>query len=321
MLVKILLCCLMGFPFWGKESPPTYPVYRFSSPPVLDGKVDDAAWKNAVWVRGFYVLGGDFARAKQSQFAAGWTDDSLFVAMVCDEPDIALIHPKRKDGDALWAEDSVEIFIMFPAGGRIMHFVISMGGARVTEEPFPLEKWQAAVHRGQDSYSVEVRIPFDGLGVKVKEGDRWRAAFCRNIYEYKSGGDRFTSFPKLKQRFREPENFCFLDFRGAPPSPQVLLEQSHKMTAPYRKHLRREARKIRRTLEKYEKEIEKALNIKTLTEEATGLFRLLDNIRSLPAEPDLDELREYERVVLQGEGIERRCEDLKYRRLIEDLLK
>ena len=73
-----------------------YPCYHPGVTPTLDGDVrDDPAWSNIPAATGFSALGGDFTVAKQTSFQICWDDEALYVAVVCEEPDVA--HMKRRE--------------------------------------------------------------------------------------------------------------------------------------------------------------------------------------------------------------------------------
>ena len=71
----------------------TYPVYKLTSAPVMDGKVDgDPAWSGVPSGTGFHVLGGRRLARKQTFFKMGFTDDALYIGVRCEEPDIAKVN-------------------------------------------------------------------------------------------------------------------------------------------------------------------------------------------------------------------------------------
>jgi hypothetical protein len=71
-----------------KASPVTIP--RFDKAPVIDGKLDDAVWQNAVVLKDFYQIdpGDNVAPSKPTEVLLGYDAKTLFIAFKAfDEPD------------------------------------------------------------------------------------------------------------------------------------------------------------------------------------------------------------------------------------------
>ena len=80
-------------------------------------------------------------------------------------------------------------------GGRVYQSLVTGGGARGSGEVAPdILKYQAGSGVGRASCALEVKIPYELVGVTPRAGDRWRGNVCRNIFTTISGGDRFTSW-------------------------------------------------------------------------------------------------------------------------------
>jgi len=70
-VVSVLLACV-PLMVSGSETR-EYPCYRLPSAPVIDGKLDEAAWQSLPEASGFYILSGkDYAVEKQTFSGAGW---------------------------------------------------------------------------------------------------------------------------------------------------------------------------------------------------------------------------------------------------------
>jgi len=105
LTIALLGCVAAG------AAPLSYPVFRTPAAVVIDGEVkQDAAWQGAPSVTGFSKLGGGYTNAKQSAAQMLWDDKGLYIAVVCEEPDAALLKPVVRDYGDTWAEDSLEIF-------------------------------------------------------------------------------------------------------------------------------------------------------------------------------------------------------------------
>jgi hypothetical protein len=222
-----------------QAAPPTYPCYQPTLTPVPDGEIaDDPAWQSIPTVTGFSVLGGTYTVPKQTFAQACWDDGALYVALTCEEPDAAQLKPTVPNGGPAWLDDGVEIFVQPAGGAQVFQFVITAGGARGSGDVFPdLGQVEVGTKIGSDAYWVEARIPFAVLGATPQVGDRWRGSFCRNTWTTQSGGDRFTSWPPLKQRFLEPESFATLVFCGPAPDAATAVEVGNDLNHAYRADL------------------------------------------------------------------------------------
>jgi hypothetical protein len=218
---------------------PIYPCHRTAVAPVVDGEVEgDPAWSRIPSATGLYKLGGGYTLAKQTTVQACWDSQALYVAMTCEEPDIAKFKPKVRDGGPFWEEDGVEVFLQPGEGKQVYQFGITASGARGGHEGFPeFTKLQAAARAGAGKYTLEVRIPFEVVRATPSPGDAWRSNFCRNIYLTASGGDKFTCWAPLERQFLEPEHFAVLTFAGPAPEPAEAARIAERLNAGYRKHL------------------------------------------------------------------------------------
>jgi len=107
-----------------------YPVYRLGEKPTFDGKLEEAAWQGLPRGEGFFVVGKDgFAWRKPTSFRMGWDDDRLCIAVRCKEPFIHRVHPLPNDGDRLWSDESVELFLSVD-GRSYCQFIFNTVGAR-----------------------------------------------------------------------------------------------------------------------------------------------------------------------------------------------
>ena len=316
--------CLVSIPA-GAEPPAKrarYDVYRLAAAPKLDGDVrNDSAWKTIPAASGFHALGGGYTVAKQSTARAAWTDDALYVAMVCEEPDIALIKDQLKDGDPLWKDNGVEIFIQLPGKPGVLQCCVNtIGSHAMGEGKLDIKKWQAAARKGKDVWSLEMKIPFAVLGAKPTPDTEWHGAFCRNIWEYKSGGDKFTTWPALKTRFREPESFAVWTFRDKSLSAEEAGKLTAKMNAAYRKDLAQQVKDLAKAGGEYDAPIAKAASVQQFKAEAGKLHDAWTRIAALAQDAKSASLPEMRRFIARAKDLKQRSYEIKYRYLIEELL-
>lgn len=166
--------------------PPGYVCHRAPVAPVIDGKIDDAAWKDAAWTSDFGDIEGDAKPAPtlRTRVKMLWDDRFLYIAAAMEEPDLAATLRER---DAvIFKDDDFEVFID-PAGDGhdYREFEINQFGALwdlfltrpYRERGYAIHDWDArgllsavalkgTINRPGDKDSgwiVEMAIPWSAL--------------------------------------------------------------------------------------------------------------------------------------------------------------
>lgn len=216
----LVVFVVLGFPVVSYcEEKQGYSCYRLAEEPVLDGNLrNDSGWDNIPEMRGFFVLAPDFILAvKQTRFKIGYSSESLYIGVECEEPEIGEIKAKLKDMQNLWEEDSVEIFIFPKEMSEYYQFIVTPLGSRWNGiigqggHSLSLDKWQVKTYKGEDYWSVEVKLPFELFGKTPQNNEEWKGNICRNILT--SGGDRFSCWAHLTAGFHEPSGFGRIIFK------------------------------------------------------------------------------------------------------------
>ncbi len=95
------------------EPPRTYVVRRVDKPPVIDGKPDDAIWKDVAWTSLFVNSLNGQPLSYPTKVKMVWDDKNLYVLFSCEDPDVWSTIGKH-DG-SLWTQEVVEL-MMDPEG-------------------------------------------------------------------------------------------------------------------------------------------------------------------------------------------------------------
>jgi hypothetical protein len=299
-----------------------YPCYRSPVAPQIDGEVQgDAAWQTIPSVTGFHALGGGYTDAKQTTAQAGWDDQALYVAMVCEEPDAAELKPACQDSGWTWGEDSVEIFLQpQPPLGPVYQLGVTAGGARGSGENSPdIAKCQAAAKIGTDSYSLEIRIPYEVLGARPVGGDHWKGAFCRNIFVTTSGGDKFTCWPPLQSRFLEPAHFATLAFLAQTLPRAEAVKRTEELNREYRPGLVKRLHEAAAQREEYKPALETARQDEQFGQEARELLDEWRRIERVDQESDQAPIPEIRQALRKVRALARASYELKYEYLLKKL--
>jgi len=303
-------------------APPTYPCFRPTVAPAIDGALaGDPGWDCIPVVTGFSKLGDGYTDAKQTSVQACWDEDALYVGVVCEEPDAALMKPSVRDGGDTWLDDGVEIFLQRAPDATVMQFVVTAAAAKGGYEGAPdFLKYQAAAHTGADFYSLEVRIPFELLGSAPKTGDAWRGNFCRNIWATKSGGDKFTCWAPLQAKFNEPQRFATLEFLGPAPEADAAQTLTERLNRPYRADLARRLRAVAATAAEYTPTLTEAAGDRRFGEQARGLLARWEQLTAVLKDAEQTPVAELRSLLRGVEALTQESYDVKYAYLIANVL-
>ena len=187
--------------------------------PILDGRIDDDAWKNAGVVDGFFKLLGDSKADVQTECRVLADADSVWLGIRCAEPEIAKIKAKfSKDGEAVWSDDCIEIFMASKVEDILLYqFIINSIGARMMtwgnqpKQPDSecYSKWQAKTAKGENEWTMEVRIPYELLGLKGKPASGFSMGFNVARERY-AGKTELSTWSPVNGSFHRKEKFGVL---------------------------------------------------------------------------------------------------------------
>ena len=166
--------------------PPAANVPYTATPVVMDGKLDDPIWAQAVTYTGAYPFNTQTHKTDPATtFKIAWDDTYLYFAFDCADRDI--IAPERARDDAVYADDCIEMFILPEFRSRAYWELIisprrSIYDSIQTKDPngwgssHRTEETIAGLQIGIDlrgtiddssdtdsGYTVEVAVPFDQL--------------------------------------------------------------------------------------------------------------------------------------------------------------
>ncbi|MGA2069149.1 MAG: sugar-binding protein [Thermoguttaceae bacterium] len=197
-------------------------------PPAIDGRLDERAWsKTRPIVLGQLQRAGETSPRSEVRFSCH--GGILYVGAKLAEPNVEKLKRTvtRHDGPA-WEDDSVELFLAPDADRDYYQIVVSASGAiydrRGLGDPADWDsKAKAAVHVGQDGWSLEVAVPMASLGVGRQVPQRWRVNVYRNRQAGGKGENQAWS-PTFSGDYNVPERFGYLLF--TPEAPWANREQT-----------------------------------------------------------------------------------------------
>ncbi len=211
---------------------PTGYVVESTAAPVVDGKLDDAVWKQAAPL----AMGTMTGRGRPSAATQALLlhhDGQLYLGFSMDEPDVDKLRRTvtKFDGPA-YQDDSIEVFLSPRGGSSWCQFIVGAAGALADSKDRRGEWNSGARHKvaiGKNGWSVELAIPFAALGAGPQAPKRWRGNFYRNRHAGPRGENNAWS-PTMRNDYDVPERFGVLVF-GNPPPPKPKKEPVARKTS------------------------------------------------------------------------------------------
>ncbi|HLM60349.1 MAG TPA: DUF5916 domain-containing protein, partial [Pyrinomonadaceae bacterium] len=176
-------------------------IAKFIAAPVIDGRLDDEAWKSAPVLKDFYQTspGDNVAPSKPTEVMLGYDEKHFYIAFKCyDEKDKIRATVARRD--AVFGEDNVRVWLDtyndqrrayilgFNPFGIQQDGIFTEGQGTdysvdiVMESKGVIEDW---------GWSVEVKIPFKSLRYTAGKGKLWGFNAARNIDRFNDEFDQW----------------------------------------------------------------------------------------------------------------------------------
>ncbi len=205
------------------EEPPVYLAPRVTQPPIVDGRLDDEAWKAAPVITGLINSKDKQPARFATEFRLVHDTDALYVAVLAKEPEMArLKHRTATDVPSkVWNDDCVEVFLD-PQATRRRYYqhIVNAGGLIACSYcgDFSADLPATAVAgRTAEAWTLEVRIPFSTFGAAPNPGERWGMNLTRGR-EPKADGERREDslWSPTGGNHGSPGRFGYLVFAGIP---------------------------------------------------------------------------------------------------------
>ncbi|MEZ5404159.1 MAG: carbohydrate-binding family 9-like protein [Bryobacteraceae bacterium] len=236
------------------DVPKRYECGRAREAPVIDGRLDDAAWARAPWTDAFVDIEGDAKPAPRFRTRAKmlWDDKYFYVAAEMEEPHVW--GTLTKHDSVIFHDNDFEVFID-PNGDTNEYYEFEMNALNTgwdlfLDKPYRFKgkarnEWEipglkTGVHvRGtlndpadrDEGWSVEIAFPWAALAeyahkpAPPRVGDEWRVNFSRvewvhevveGRYRRKAGlkEDNWVWSPQGLVNMHVPEKWGFVAFQG-----------------------------------------------------------------------------------------------------------
>jgi uncharacterized protein DUF5916/cellulose/xylan binding protein with CBM9 domain len=196
----------------GPPPPPTYSVasVRLLAAPVIDGKLDDAVWQQAVTLGGFTQDFPDegLPPTEKTEVRVGYDEKNLYFGVRCydSQPDKIVAPLLSRDGDLTY-EDSIWIvldtfhdrrngflFATNPLGVQVDGLVRNEGEGQSLEWD---GLWTVATSRDPQGWQAEFAIPFKTLRYSAKDPQVWGF----NVWRYLSRRKEESAWRPVRQEW------------------------------------------------------------------------------------------------------------------------
>ncbi len=208
--------------------PRRYECHRPDSPPIIDGRLDDAAWEHAMWSGEFIDIEGiSRPRPRHStHMKMVWDDEYLYIGAELDEPHVWGTLTQR---DAIvFYDNDFEVFID-PDGDSREYYELEFNALNTVFDLFlvrtyidggpALHDWDMRGLRSavwvngtlndasdtDEGWSIELALPWRSLAEAAGRdapptpGDVWRMNFSRVEWQHRIVGGRYEKVPDTRE--------------------------------------------------------------------------------------------------------------------------
>jgi len=233
-------------PSVGRAAEPTivsvYECRKCEAPPKIDGRLDDATWKELPAMEDFFQYWKATPQPPPLRTAARLCYDNagLYMGVTLFEERVGKIKAtiKNRDNPLTWTDDCIEVMIdPHNKAESYMKFVTNPLEARYEEKmtngnldsSWNVEGWKVAVSKASDAWFIEFFAPWGDLGVTPQDGDVWSFDLVR--YGYSTGSFRGVSW-SLGGSGAAPKSFGYLYFGRVMPLDQQKLNKLEQAIIP-----------------------------------------------------------------------------------------
>lgn len=228
--LRVISLLIAALPL-GAQSQPQYDIYRAPSPIVIDGKLDEAAWRQAPSAGDFHFNWWKEGAKEQTVVKLLWDDQNLYLGYYCHDRHISATVTERHG--PVSRDDCVEVFLS-PNPEKVRNyygFEINVIGTMLNfiradwyKGPFHWEpeevRYRTSFHGlpekrespDDDHWILELAIPFtnfekDAAHTPPLDGDTWRLNLNRAGGITNAQYSTWSPVASPKPNFHVPESF------------------------------------------------------------------------------------------------------------------
>ena len=187
---------------------------------VIDGKLNEPFWKNAVQTAPFRNNFSEEKITDATTVRAGYSDKGLFLGYICRENDMAKMNIVDQPG-LIWNGEVVEFFFVpTMSSANYIHVSVNPNGicnavhmrGDMGEDPNFKPDFKFAVSHSRNFWCVEMFFPWRSLGLDGKPagGSAYYANFFRECYSNPKA--EYSGWSPTRSGFATPSRFGRLRF-------------------------------------------------------------------------------------------------------------
>src|ERR687892_416991 len=192
-IVAALLLIMGGMASAQEAVRPNLEAVRVTSPPAIDGLLDDEAWRGEAQPTGEWLSYNPLHGNKIPQQTRVWIAyDARFIyfAFQCDDPEPSRIKTSITRRDNIWSDDWVGLSLdALGTGQTSYHFMMNPSGIQLdmintiagNEDTSPDYIWDSAGRVNDRGYAVEMRLPLSSIRFKGGDAVRMGILFWRRV--------------------------------------------------------------------------------------------------------------------------------------------
>ncbi|MFO7975105.1 MAG: sugar-binding protein [Candidatus Hydrogenedentota bacterium] len=233
----------------GAQAAERIPVPIAQDAPALDGKLDDACWKSAAYLRDFKSIESKAteidvhtrieAITQQTEAYVSRDSDFLYIGVRCAEAEMGDVRAKVEAHDGyVYRDDCVELFLDPLAGGHT-YYQVAVNSLGTVADAFRIDDqysdnhWdaeaQVATHKTKNAWFLEIALPFSAFGGPPADGDVWGFNIGRERY---AGETEWSSWANITGGFGQPEKFGRIQFGKAKGGGVEVISSSRGWASP-----------------------------------------------------------------------------------------
>ncbi len=150
---------------------------KFQTAPTIDGKLDDAAWKQMQPIEAFMIAELETEVPDRTQVYIGFDDSALYVGFRCFQEKSSIItNQTRRDGTFQYEDHTAVYLDTYHDRRRTYCFAVNPLGTQRDEKQGDLGwdgEWVAAAVVEESVWTVEMKILYESLDLPRKEKQTW----------------------------------------------------------------------------------------------------------------------------------------------------
>ncbi|NLF61521.1 MAG: hypothetical protein GX574_10255 [Lentisphaerae bacterium] len=180
-----------------------------SIPPIIDGKLDEAAWADAALYDNFTVMQTERQASRRTELRILHTDTAMVFGFKAFVPADRLADEATAQSMKPYGTDCVEI-MLGPDGGAdsYFHFIVNSVNSRyvasreqggfVGTTAWRCD-WHSAVQRHEQYWCAEIALPYSSLELSQTAAAYWSFNAVRESYNLDSAGHEVSSLARRGQ--------------------------------------------------------------------------------------------------------------------------